>query len=158
MLGLLNKASFEFQTMEEAQNLAYFVADSFPNPEKVVLGLSELLINAIEHGNLGISYNKKSELMMNGKLHDEILHRQSLPENQKKRAQLFFEKYPEEIKVTIKDEGDGFDWNEFIEMRPDRATNPNGRGIIMARMMSFDSVEYKGVGNEVCCGIKVNNN
>ncbi|WP_255573591.1 hypothetical protein [Deefgea tanakiae] len=36
-----------------------------------------------------------------------------------------------------------------MEFSPDRAFDPHGRGISMARMMSFDSLEYQGNGNEV---------
>ena len=158
MLGLLNQAAFEFRTMAEAQNLAYFVANSFPDSERVILGLSELLINAIEHGNLGIDYSLKSKLMMNGKLDDELAIRAALPENKEKKAQLFFKKTPDKIKVIIKDEGKGFNWNEFLEMSPDRATNPNGRGIVMAKKMSFDHLEYRGTGSEVYCFVNTKPN
>jgi hypothetical protein len=43
----------------------------------------------------------------------------------------------------------GFDWQKYLEISPERAYDPNGRGIAMARMISFDSVEYRGLGNEV---------
>jgi CheY-like chemotaxis protein len=154
-LELLGQACFEFRTMEEAQNLAYFIAGSFPDPEKVVLGLSEVLINAVEHGNLGISYREKSELLKQGKLAEEIRRRQKLPENQTKKVKVFFEKTDTEIKVTVRDDGAGFNWLEFDEMRPEKAADPNGRGIIIARIMSFDTMEYIGIGNEVCCSVKI---
>ncbi|MBK7897907.1 MAG: hypothetical protein IPJ99_00230, partial [Betaproteobacteria bacterium] len=37
-----------------------------PDPARVVLGLSELMLNALEHGNLGISYGEKSALIEQG--------------------------------------------------------------------------------------------
>jgi hypothetical protein len=45
---------FHFQTLQEANLLANSFAHACPKPEKVILGLSELFINAVEHGNLGI--------------------------------------------------------------------------------------------------------
>ena len=153
MLGYLNNADFELKTMHEAQTLAYFIAGCFPEPEKVVLGLSEILFNAIEHGNLGITYKEKGALMHAGRLQEEILHRESLAENKDKKIKLTFKRTSKEIKVTVKDQGNGFNWQEFIEMTPQRATDPNGRGIIMARTFSFDAVEYNENGNEVSCYI-----
>jgi hypothetical protein len=32
-------------------------------------------------------------------------------------------------------------------MDPDRAFDPNGRGIALARMLSFSCVKYEGCGN-----------
>ena len=42
---------------------------------------------------------------------------------------------------------------EYLDISPDRATHPNGRGIATTRLMSFNSVEYLGCGNEVICTV-----
>lgn len=153
MLGLLQEAYFEFSTVEEAQDLAYFLANSFPDPERVILGLSEVMINAIEHGHLGINYQEKGKLLVNGNLIEEIAKRQKIPANAKKKAKLHFTKNDREVVVNIKDEGNGFNWEEFLEIKPGRVMNPNGRGILMARSVSFDELSYIGNGNEVCCKV-----
>ena len=155
VLGLLHNTCFELHTMDEAQNLAFFLSGSFPDPDRVVFGLSEIMLNAVEHGNLGISYNEKKELLRNGNFLEEIARREAMPENKMKKVRVFFEKNENEITVTVKDEGKGFDWTEFIEMNPARATDPNGRGIVKARIFSFDNMEYKGNGNEVCCTVRI---
>jgi anti-sigma regulatory factor (Ser/Thr protein kinase) len=54
-----------------------------------------------------------------------------------------------DITLTIQDEGDGFDWRKYLEFDPERAFDPHGRGIAMARMMSFDALDYQGNGNTV---------
>lgn len=46
--------------------------------------------------------------------------------------------------MTITDQGEGFAWERYLEMDPSRAFDTHGRGIAMARMISFDSVEYRG--------------
>ena len=56
---------------------------------------------------------------------------------------------------AIKDEGKGFAWQDYLEMDPNRAFDTHGRGIAMARMLSLDSVEYRGSGNEVVATIKL---
>lgn len=158
MLGLLNEAFFEIKTMDEAQNLSYFLSNCFPHPETVVIGLAEIIMNAVEHGNLGITYHEKSVLMTSGKLRDEIAYRESLPENQNKKVYISFKKDKDALRVTVKDQGKGFKWQDFIEIKPERASDPNGRGVFMARTISFDELQYNDIGNEVCCVLKLKTN
>jgi len=156
MLGLMEQSVFRFQTLEEAKTLAFYIASCFPEPEKVVFGLNELLINAVEHGNLGITYAEKTRLILNGSWLQEVERRLAAPEHQGKAGRLTFKAAKDAVTVHIKDEGKGFDWNEYLELSPYRATDPHGRGIAAARIMSFDSVDYLGAGNEVMCKTYLN--
>ncbi len=80
------RCQFGFRAIEEASILAAFLAQICPQPESAVLGLSELMINGVEHGNLGISYAEKSELgeMIVGR--GSRACDGSLPENSQKRV------------------------------------------------------------------------
>ncbi len=156
VLGLMEQSRFRFRTLEEARNLAFLLANCFPEPEGVVYGLNEMLINAVEHGNLGITYGEKTQLVMQGRLFEEIDRRLAQPENRGKWAYLSFESSRDAIRVHIKDQGKGFDWRQYLEISPDRATHPHGRGIATSRLMSFTSVEYIGCGNEVVCTVTLN--
>jgi hypothetical protein len=49
--------------------------------------------------------------------------------------------------LKIYDEGHGFPWQNFLELSAERACDPNGRGIALARMMSFSQISYEGCGN-----------
>jgi len=153
MLGLMEESIFRFRTLEDAKTLAYYIANCFPAPEKVVFGLNELLINAIEHGNLGITYAEKTKLVLSGGWMEEVERRLAAPENREKAARLTFRATKDAIAVNIKDQGKGFDWNKYVELSPDRATDPHGRGIAASRLMSFHSLEYLGAGNEVMCKV-----
>jgi DNA-binding response OmpR family regulator len=155
VLGLMEQSRFRFQTLEEARNLAFFIANCFPVPEAVVYGLNELLINAVEHGNLGIGYEEKTDLVFEGRLFDEIERRLGLPENQKKWAHLSFEAHDTHLTVRIQDQGNGFDWRRYLEISPERATHPHGRGIATSRLMSFTSIDYVGNGSEVVCTVRL---
>lgn len=155
VLGRLKEARFDFKTLEEAVNLANLIANCYQEPEKVVFGLHEMLVNAVEHGNLGISYAEKAALLLHGGWKAEIERRLWLPENENKFASLDLTVTEEAIVVHVKDEGKGFNWHEYLEFSPDRATDPHGRGIAVSRMMSFDSVEYLGAGNQVRCTVKL---
>ena len=152
MLGLMEESIFRFRTLEDAKTLAFYIANCFPEPEKVVFGLNELLINAVEHGNLGITYAEKTKLVLSGTWVQEVERRLAAPEYKDKNGRLTFKATKEEIAVTIKDQGQGFDWSNYVELSPARATDPHGRGIAASRLMSFDSMEYLGLATKCCAG------
>jgi len=154
-LSLMRQGQFAFRTLDEAQDLATLLANAGPQAGKAVIGLSELLINAVEHGNLGITYNEKSELNEEGNWEAEVLRRLALPENADKRVVVSFEVEEDEMRFLISDQGPGFDWESYLEISPERAFDNHGRGIAMARMLSFDRVEYLGNGNQVLAAISV---
>ncbi len=148
-LSLMEFGRFNFQTLAQASDLATMLANACPNATRVVTGLSELMINAIEHGNLGIGYDEKSELNISGEWLKEIERRIESSANKNKWACISFEQDQDKITISIKDQGRGFDWHNYLELDPDRAFDNHGRGIAMAKMLSFDSIEYIGTGNKV---------
>lgn len=145
----LSSAEFIFRTPAEARDIATMAANAAPDPGRIVLGLSELLLNAVEHGNLGLTYDEKSALIADNRLHEEIARRLAHPDYAGREASLRFERHDRELTFLIRDQGRGFDWEQYLEIRPERAFDTHGRGIAMARMISFDHIEYHGCGNEV---------
>jgi len=143
-----------FRTPAEARRLASFAARIYPDPAHVVLGLSELMLNAVEHGNLGIGYDKKTELLTQGRLEEEIARRLEMPDLGKRRGHLSVRRLPDAAECIIRDEGSGFAWESFLELSPDRAYHSHGRGIAMAKSLSFDSIEYRGCGNTVVARVR----
>jgi DNA-binding response OmpR family regulator len=148
-LSLASEAQFSVRTLEEAQAVAGLVAQVAAEPETAVVGLAELLVNGVEHGNLGIDFAGKSRLKYEDGWSDEVERRLALPENQTKRVRLHLQACTEGWKVTISDDGEGFDWQSFQEVAPERAFAPNGRGIVLARKLAFTRVTYLGKGNHV---------
>lgn len=146
-LQFLNSGEFVIQTLDEANRLAAFIAQACPNPDASVLGISELLVNGVEHGNLGLSYAEKTQLKLNDAWRTEIDRRSALPENAGKVVRLSFQRQNDIVTLRITDQGKGFPWQDFLDFNPDRACDPNGRGIALARMMSFCSMHYEGCGN-----------
>jgi CheY-like chemotaxis protein len=145
----LKKGEFEVYTPEQGEQLSALLSSACPEPRKVVVGLWELILNGIEHGNLGISYKEKSRLNQDNMWTSEISHRLSLKENEKKMVGIQMNCTEEQIEFVIEDQGNGFDWQEYIDISPERAFDSHGRGIAMACMYSFDKVEYCGKGNIV---------
>ena len=148
-LHLLNFAKFSFQTLDDAKHLALLLADISMDPGRTVSGYSELLINAVEHGNLGITYAEKGALLAQGCWAQEIQRRLALPEFSKRRVDVEVVKSATMVEVTITDQGDGFDWQKYLEFDPERVFDLHGRGIAMSKCLSFDTLEYCGNGNTV---------
>ncbi|ESQ77656.1 response regulator [Asticcacaulis sp. AC402] len=155
VLGLLQHGTFRFRTLEDARNLAVFIANCFPEPERVVYGLSELMINAVEHGNLGISYAEKTKLVVEGEWEAEVDRRLALADQAQRFAELTIESRADEVSVCIEDKGAGFAFQSYLELSPERATDPHGRGIATARLLSFDTLVYEGKGNRVRCVVNL---
>jgi len=147
----LQSGAFRFRAFAEAQDMAKFLADTCPHPEKVVMGLLELLINAVEHGNLQLTYEEKTHLEQCNELDEELARRLSLPQYANKFVEVLFVRQPEAIQMTIIDQGQGFEWEKYLNFDPLRVFDSHGRGIAMAQKFSFDSIEYRGAGNEVVC-------
>jgi len=154
---LMSGGSFRFSRIMEARTLSTFLAQACPKPEVVIVGLTELMINAIEHGNLGISYDEKSQLNTTGNWEEEINRRLAMDQYKGKYAEIGFKRNGENIEITIVDQGDGFDWRQYLKMTPERAMDNHGRGIAIAGALSFSKVEYRGNGNEVCAYINITN-
>lgn len=146
-LQFLSRADFRFRNIDEASQLATFLAQACPQPDRAILGISELLINAVEHGNLGLGYAEKSRLKRADGWHAEIARRLALPENAGKEVRVGFVRHSTGVTLRIADEGYGFPWANYLHISPERACDPNGRGIALAGMLSFSSLCYEGCGN-----------
>jgi len=154
-LSMMREGVFECQTLDEARSLSKLLAITCPEPRKVVTGLSELLINAIEHGNLGITYDEKTEFIKNETLFDEVDKRLALESNSLKKVKIEYHKIDSEIVFQITDCGDGFDFDKFMNIDLSKVYDSHGRGIAMAKLLSFTEISYLGKGNEVRACIKL---
>ncbi len=148
-LALVAEAEFHVRTLDDARKLAAFVALLGPQPEVLAMGLSELLVNGVEHGNLGIDFGEKSRLREEDRWEEEIARRLALPENADKRVRLRVRRDDGRWVFEIRDDGPGFDWRRFLDFEPERAFAPNGRGIALSRQLSFASLTYLPPGNQV---------
>lgn len=118
----------------------------------VVLGLVEVITNAIEHGNLGITYEEKREALRGSVFYDLAAERADLfPwKDRIVRIRACVDSKQGVIRFEVHDQGEGFDWRHLPN--PTDPTNINarhGRGILMASH-SFSSMRYNDKGNAVC--------
>ncbi|MDR4494423.1 MAG: response regulator [Nitrospirales bacterium] len=147
----LQSGQFYIRTMEEAYSLAIFLAQACEESERVAFGLNEILCNAVEHGNLGIGFDEKTRLQAHDIWENEIERRLALPENMSKTVAVQFERGQETLALTITDQGAGFNWQKYEMLHPERGFESHGRGIAMAKALSFQKMEYQGQGNQVRC-------
>ena len=83
----------------------------------VRLGLVELLVNAVEHGNLGITFDEKCAALEQGEDALERLRRERLAEPTRtgKRVTIEYSMADGVCEWVVRDEGAGFDWRHFME-------------------------------------------
>ncbi len=153
--GFIDRADFTIQKLEEAEDLACFIANCFPFPDTVLPGLAGLLVNAVEHGSLDVGYDTKTELLKKGEWRSEIDRREDLDEYVDRRISIHLERNDDQISVRIEDEGNGFDWQKYLEIDPARALDTHGRGIAQANKISFDELQYNDKGNVVTAISKI---
>ncbi|MFI3257688.1 MAG: cyclic nucleotide-binding domain-containing protein [Spirochaetales bacterium] len=109
--------------------------------------LMELLYNALEHGNCGISYSEKTAWLEQGKsMLDLIALKNQNPEIAKKRIHIDYSMGKTSSTFTVRDDGNGFDW----KARVNKPINPGLHGMGISLSESFTKeLRYNDKGNEV---------
>jgi len=138
-------AAFTLTTLNEAEALAEQLAATLPDPMRRVAGILELLLNAIEHGNLEVTSVEKQELLRSGRWQDELRRRLGQSPWRERVVRVSTVRTASEWVLTVVDEGAGFAHGQTPSSEP---TQFHGRGLSMARY-SFDSVAWEGRGNVV---------
>jgi CheY-like chemotaxis protein len=139
----------EVKTLADAQDAAVRLARLSGKPQTVVVGLYELLLNAVEHGNLGISYSEKTRLLNDHLWQEEIAVRLQRSPYCDRMATIAVNAAGDDLGYRIKDQGNGFKSAPFLQLQTHRAGDSHGRGIAIANNCSFSRLEFLGRGNEV---------
>ena len=110
MLAMTREAVYAFRHLDEVSMLASVLAQACANAEAVSMGLSELMLNAVEHGNLGIDYAEKGRLIEEGSWRDEVDRRLADPAQADRHATIHFKREEDHLSFVITDRGSGFEW------------------------------------------------
>lgn len=148
ILPMVETCKFRFRSPAEAKQLTPLLAAFFPDRQRAMLGINELIGNAIEHGNLEIGRDLKTRLSKTGGLQQEIYTRLHKPEFADRFVEVVIARKEEGIMLMVNDEGRGFNWKEHLEVDPALANRDHGRGIARARHMAFDKLTYNKAGNQ----------
>ena len=122
------------------------------NPEQKMqlqLALAELIVNAVEHGNCGITYEDKTAGMEKGlSVVELVAERCKDPAIRIKKVEFLWDIQAGHTNFVIQDEGEGFD--VLLHMKKISSQNEfslHGRGIKMASMFS-SKLLYNKKGNQ----------
>ncbi|MCB9555167.1 MAG: response regulator [Deltaproteobacteria bacterium] len=117
--------------------------------DELRLALRELVINAVEHGNLAISGSDKAAALKAGRLPEVYAERLADEKLRARLAEVTLTVSPEQITVEIVDQGAGFQWKNLPDPTdPAYLLADHGRGVFLARM-SVDALSYNDAGNAV---------
>jgi len=153
-IGLIQSGHFRLQNLKEAEAVTVMLSLACPDPSSVALGLSEILVNAIEHGNLEISYEEKTILLETGEWDQEITKRLCDNDHKDKFVDVIFKRESNQILITITDQGNGFDWHKHVNSDPFNHSSKHGRGIALAIAMGFSNISYNEKGNQVTATVE----
>ncbi len=146
IVRLLDTATLELRRIDEAEVVAAHLGAAAGDPQ-LGIAVLELLINAVEHGNLGISYEEKSALRESGRYEQELEERLEAEENRDKLVKVVFKRVGDHLDILISDRGAGFDYGRFLDFDPNRVFDSHGRGVLLARGLL--EVEFLDPGNRV---------
>ncbi|MCG6550826.1 MAG: response regulator [Candidatus Magnetominusculus sp. LBB02] len=141
-LAEVNAATVDLQNMLEGMGLDDGFIANF------ISSLTELLVNAYEHGVLGVGSELKQALASKGAYDDYLIQRQA---HAGKAISVFLSKFTKDgkqlIAAAVKDGGDGFNAAKISGLNSDESRF-TGRGIKIAKTLS-DCLLYNRQGNEV---------
>lgn len=141
--------------------ISYVIARSVvPLPElqgqHLRAALHELLLNAVEHGSLELSFRAKHEALA-GNTYEELLGRRRRDPRYRDRRvtiRIIHDRRARAVEFRIADEGRGFDWKGILsgDPGPVPVQAPCGRGLMVARAL-FPDLTYNDRGNEAILAI-----
>jgi DNA-binding response OmpR family regulator len=124
----------------------------------IKLALYEALANALEHGNLEISFEQKTQaLEETGGLEALVKQRLADPTYGSRRIHVSASYEKDRVEYRIRDEGQGFNPADFEELRSLSSTTAlHGRGLALIRHY-MDDVDWAKGGSEIVLVRKIEN-
>lgn len=144
--ALLSRGSFEIRRVVDAELLSAHIGSACGDPQ-IGIGILELLVNGIEHGNLGITYEEKSQLLADGTYEQEIARRSALEENRGKKVDVDLCRTGNSLDIVIQDAGPGFDYARYLSFDKERFFDAHGRGVLLASAVM--QLEFFDPGNRI---------
>jgi DNA-binding response OmpR family regulator len=146
IVSLLDNATLALRELEEAEIVAAHLGAAAGDPQLGV-GILELLLNGIEHGNLGITYEEKTRLRESGEYEVEIARRLGAPEHRDKLVTVEIKRVGDHLDILISDCGPGFDYRSYLTFDRQRVLHSHGRGVLLASGLL--TTNYLDPGNRV---------
>jgi anti-sigma regulatory factor (Ser/Thr protein kinase)/PAS domain-containing protein len=114
------------------------------------IAIREMIINAIEHGNLAITFDEKTKEMGDDNYFTYLNERQKDPRFKGRTVAVDYLVNSEKVEYIITDQGRGFDYQKYLQgdIEANEAMLAHGRGIALAKNI-FDEIRYNDTGNQV---------
>ena len=152
-VGRLTRARFQIRSLEEADKLSAMLASQYPVPERVLTGIWELLSNAVEHGNLEIPFEVKTQFMLSCCYPQEVARRMETPDFASRVVRVGFKRRMRSIRLRICDAGPGFDFAHYVDAP--LSQGPTGEAFSSRRSSASTRSSIAGRGNIVDAVIKL---
>ena len=111
--------------------------------------LREMLLNAIEHGNLGIDFDTKTTALMQESYFSLLDERRRQTPYRDRVVLIDALISADKLAFRVTDEGEGFDHRKMLaKLTDEKNETAHGRGIVMT-IQEFDVVRYNEKGNSV---------
>ena len=141
-------AWYDYRTLDEAKCLARELSGFACDTSRLFLGLLELMVNAVEHGNLEIGFDAKASLLARDAWEEEINRRLKLKRYAGRRATVEMTYLDQGLSFTVANQGAGFDPAPFLSTPVHEQCGPNGRGLWLAKTLAFQTLSFDASG---CC-------
>lgn len=140
---------FNIDRIVYAMTADFVLFFKFSELEKLRVGISEMLTNSIEHGNLGITAEEKFKATEAGTYYELLNERLSDPVLSKRTTHINIDLKDNVLSVTITDQGKGFDTSKLPDPTDEEhLLKLHGRGIFITKMY-FSKIIYNEKGNQV---------
>ncbi|WP_088347396.1 MULTISPECIES: hypothetical protein [Rhodomicrobium] len=157
---LLESCKFRFRTPDDVEKLVPLIARIFPKPTRAAAGIAELMLNAIEHGNLEIGQERKANWIARGVYRAELAKRLNTPPYSTRWGEVIINRRADGIMIVIMDQGCGFCWQDLIK-NPAAENGATavaaGNGIAKAKSECFDDIRFNLQGNQVTGFVSTDN-
>lgn len=128
--------SAKFTGLSDAQKWAEMLAHMCFGKGRA--GFEELLVNAVEHGIGGMTYEEKKthkrDVLFGGSVkawRSDVEGRLKQPQNAGKSVTIDYQRTDSAIEICISDPGPGFDWKTYFDTVNERSTDFNGKGMYL---------------------------
>lgn len=119
------------------------------NLDVIAMAYHEALVNALEHGNLGMESSLKGDFITGHDAYAALLHeRLADPVYASRRIDVLVKTTADIYEVSITDDGPGFDIQLVTRISEAALTKQCGRGLAMIRMV-MDEVAHNEKGNQI---------
>lgn len=142
-------ATFKVQTFDDIDQCTKIATIVLALARSATTGLRELVVNAVEHGNLEIDFDQKSELLATGKWQDEIESRLANAAFCDRIALVELMRDDSTFTIRVTNQGPGFDWRKHLDSDTAPQHMLHGRGMSLAMSAGFGDIQYDGSGNRV---------